>query len=339
MEKLLTISSILFSSTIFCQNSKVDLGIIDRKVRSIKTADAETLSRQLVDGYSTDLEKVRAIFRWVADNIFYKVRSNARHPGVMSKIKDDPADTFALKPLDERVADDVLGNGVAACDGYARLFKTLCLHAGIQAEVITGYARGSKGMRRFGSNHTWNVVFVDTKWELMDVTWASGYVTRGGDEFIQEFDENYFMPAPEKFIEEHYPDNLRWTLMDDPPLMPEFRISPYKQKTFVKYSIRSYSPAKGLLEAAEGDTLNFEIESANIQRDHNIFSDLFPDTSVYKTASSILLKPSEIINSKTSYTYHVNSPGIKWLYLLYNDDVILRYRLQIKDKKDLAFSN
>lgn len=335
MKQLLVISFIFFSSSVLCQTGKINLSLIDQKTRSVKTAVTEILARNLASEYSSELEKVRSIFRWIADNISYRVREISRHPKKEAKIIE--TDTSELKPLDERVAETVLQNGIAVCDGYARLFKTLCSYAGIRAEIITGYARGSRGNRRFGSNHTWNVVLIDGKWQLMDVTWASGYVSLHGDRFIQEFDENYFMAAPEKFIEEHYPDNLQWTLMDDPPLMEEFLKSPYKQKTFAKYMIKSYSPAKGLLEVNEGDTLHFELESSDLLRDHQIYSDLFPDTSVYRTASSVLISPVTASENKTSYIYYVTSADIRWVYLLYNDDVVLRYRLQVrKEKKDMA---
>lgn len=335
MKQLMAILSIFFSTAVLSQNGRTDFSLIDQRTKSVKTTGAEILARNLTVEYSTDFEKVRAIFRWIADNISYRVREISRHPKRETKI--NLSDTSALKPLDERVAETVLQNGMAVCDGYARLFKTLCMHVGIRVEIITGYARGSKGNRRFGSNHIWNAVMIDGKWHLMDVTWASGYMSINGDRFIQEFDENYFMAAPEKFIEEHYPDNLQWTLMDDPPLMEEFRNSPYKQKTFAKYRIKSYSPAKGLLEVNQGDTLHFELESSDLVRDHQIYSDLYPDTSVYRTAGSVLISPSEVSENKTNYIYHVASADIKWLYLLYNDDVVLRYRLQVRmEKKDMV---
>lgn len=336
MKKLLIIGTFLFSSAVLSQD-KISFTAIDQRILKVKTSDAATLSKELTSGYTSDLEKVRAIFRWITENISYKVPTYSRHPPARYKKRSSDTDTSALKSADERAAENVLEDGETVCDGYTKLFKTLCVYAGLKAEVVVGFARGSKGARRFGSNHTWNVVMIDNKWELMDVTWASGYISYRKDEFIKEFDENYFMAKPEKFIEEHYPDNLHWTLMDDPPLMAEFRNSPYKQKTFSKYSINAYSPAKGLLEVKAGDTLRFELESTNIERDHNIFSDLFPGTAVFQTDNSILLCPSSRVNNKTTYTYLAASPQIKWLYLLYNDDVILRYRIVVQpEKKDVA---
>ncbi|MBI5857428.1 MAG: hypothetical protein HZB42_07235 [Sphingobacteriales bacterium] len=337
MKQTGTILFLFFVLTSFSQQAKIDFRGIDQKVSRIESADPVELSQKLTSGYSSDIEKVRAIFRWITENISYKAGEARKHSRTNSPAYEEDTDTAAIKPLDERVAAIVLKNGTAVCDGYARLFKTLSDFAGIKCEVITGFARSNRRIRRFGSNHTWNAVMINSKWELMDPTWASGYMAWQGDHFVKEFDELYFMTPPEKFIEEHYPDNLHWTLMDDPPLMPEFRNSPYKQKTFSKYRIKSYNPQKGLIEAAEGDTLYFELESSDAARDHQIYSDLFPDTSVYKTPNSILLSPSSVDGNKTGYSYIVGSADIKWLYILYNDDVILRYRLQIKkDKTDIA---
>lgn len=337
MKQAFTIALVLLTATSFSQKAKVDYTAIDRKVELIKPAAPEILAAELTAGYSTELEKVRAIFRWITNNISYKIRESAR-TGVNTFTSDDTQDTGAIKPLDERVSENVLQRGSAVCDGYSRLFKTLCTYAGINAEVITGYAR-TGGPRRFGSNHTWNAVLIDNKWQLLDVTWASGYISWPRDLFIRELDENYFLAPPERFIEEHYPDNLQWTLMTDPPLIAEFKSSPYKQKTFAKYRIKKYTPSRGVIEVAIGDTLRFELESSDAQRDRQIYSDLFPDTSVYKTPNSILLNPSGFSKNKTGYSYCVTSSAVEWLYLLYNDDVVLRYRLQMrKEKKDVVSS-
>lgn len=334
MKRSLTIALVLVAATAFPQKVKVDYTAIDRRVELIKPAAPEILATELVAGCTTEHEKVRAIFKWIANNISYRMREQARAEWRASKEEDIIIDTGALKPLNERVSESVLQKGSAVCEGYSRLFQTLCSYAGINCEVITGYARTT---RRFASNHTWNAVMIANKWELLDVTWASGYISWQKDHFIREFDENYFLTPPDKFIEEHYPDNIQWTLLDNPPLLPEFRQSPYKQKTFVKYRIKSYSPSKGLIEASEGDTVRFVLESSDPARDRNIYSDLFPDTSVFKTDKSILLQPAHVAGNKTSYLYPVTSPGIEWLYLLYNDDVILRYRLLVKkEKKDMA---
>ncbi len=304
----------------------------NRRIPNNETITPFVLAQQLTSSCSTDVQKVKAIFYWITENISYRTKavSSRKRTG---PIYDEADDTAALKPLDERVAETVLENRVAICDGYARLFKTLCLYSGIQAEVVTGFARteSGKSIQRFQPNHSWNAVLIDSIWRLLDVTWASGYITWQGGEFVRQLDEQYFLAPPQQFIREHYPDDLRWTLMTNPPLMPEFRHSPFKQKSFIKYNITTYKPERGVIEALQGDTIQIELETANAQKDQQISSDPFLDTTLYSTATSALLLPAARLAKKTLYTYIANSPLVEWLYVLYNEDVVLRYKLQIKN--------
>ena len=291
------------------------------------------LARDLTIGHQSEIEKVRAIFDWITANISYRTGPSPRNKNEWENLEED--DTGFLKPLDERVAETVLENRVAVCDGYARLFKSLCSHAGIRAEVIHGYGKTEPARvhQRFNANHSWNAVMIDGSWKLLDVTWASGYLTRQGGGFVRKLDEQYFLSPPEQFIREHFPDDIRWSLMEDPPLMPEFRYSPFKQKAFIKYRISSFRPSRGVIEASLGDTLEFTVQSSDIKSDQNISSDPFLDTSIYSTPFSALLVPPGLISRKTVYTYVVNVPTVKWLYVLYNDDIILRYKLEIRNNK------
>lgn len=341
--KWLLVIFVLGSVPVFSQKNKIDFSEIDRSVQYVDAATPFLLSQQLTAACSTDLQKVRAIFRWITDNIAYRTYEPInRKKKSRIKEEEDADDTTLLKPLDERVAETVLANRVAVCDGYSRLFKTLCNYAGLQAEVITGYGKTEphKIHQRFRNNHSWNAVMIDSVWQLLDVTWASGYISWQGNRFIRFLDEQYFLAPPEVFIREHYPDDLRWTLVDDPPLMAEFKVSPFKQKSFIKYNIISYTPTKGIIEASLNDTIQIVLETSNAGKDRNISSDPFLDTTIYSTPTSAILVPPGMIGSKTTYTYIVNSPLVEWLYILYNDDIILRYKLDIKTQSStMATSN
>ena len=331
--KWLSVIYVLASLPVFSQMNKTDFSEIDRRVQFVDAAAPFLLAQQLTADCTTDLQKVRAIFRWITDNIAYRTKEPVSRKRKSRFTEEETDDTTLLKPLDERVAEIVLANKVAVCDGYARLFKTLCNYAGLQAEVITGYGKTEphKIHQRFRNNHSWNAVMIDSVWQLLDVTWASGYINWQGDRFIRQLDEQYFLSPPDVFIREHYPDDLRWSLIDNPPLMAEFRLSPFKQKSFIKYNIISYKPAKGIIEANVNDTIHIVLESSDVAKDRNISSDPFLDTSIYSTPRSALLVPPGMIGSQTTYSYHVNSLSVEWLYMLYNDDIILRYKLVVKD--------
>jgi transglutaminase/protease-like cytokinesis protein 3 len=325
------IGLLFFAVPVFSQQDRNDMKMISRDKKFNQVISPEELSRQLTASCTTDLQKVRAIFYWITDNIAYRTKPIRSRKKIAPVTIEETNDTAALKPLDERVAETVLEDRVAVCDGYARLFKTLCSYSGLQAEVINGYARTEaiKRIQRFRPNHSWNAVMIDSVWQLLDVTWASGYISWHGNEFVRHLDEQYFLSTSEQFIREHYPDDLRWTLMEDPPLMAEFRYSPFKQKSFSKYGITSYSPETGIIEVNQGDTLFIGLQTANAQKDRQISSDPFLDTAIYTTAISALLVPV-IEGQKISYTYIADRPTVQWLYILYNDDIILRYKLKVK---------
>src|SRR5688572_18524690 len=161
-----------------------------------QTEDPPSLARQIVAPYNTEREKVVAIFNWITENIAYyrpHVKNNRKQKSSISADNDYLDEDSPLPSLKDRVALTVIQNRRAVCDGYARLFHSLCNYAGIRSQVITGYARTKwEGPnRRFISNHTWNAVQIDGIWWLLDVTWASGYIARSTGEFVRQFDDYY----------------------------------------------------------------------------------------------------------------------------------------------------
>ena len=295
---------------------------------------------RLTNTHQTEKEKVTAIFNWVTDNISYRVKSNSRTAAALATHTNFAMeDNSPLKSLNERVAEEVLQKRVTVCDGYARLFTTLCDYAGIRSEIIVGYAKSgtNKPTRRFGVNHYWNAVMIDGTWYLLDATWASGYISHQGDEFIQEYDENYFLTPPKTFIQDHYPDDARWTLLPDSEVPEEFRKSPFKQKSFSKYQINSFYPAKGVIETFVGDTIRLKLETGMKETGRNVCPDLLIDSAIFTHSPSwVFLSPDKTKNpsSDNEYNYHytVASTGVEWLYLLYNNDLVLRYKINVKNK-------
>ena len=321
------------------QSRFVNLSNIDWEVRFVDASTPDSLAQKLTSSYRTDLEKVRAIFSWTTQNIAYNTGIfNSPKRNASSKYAVDYFDTAMIwKTGIEMTAMKVLRKRTAVCDGYAKLFKTLCDYAGIQAEIITGYAKGYvEKNERFRTNHSWNAVMIDGTWRLVDVTWASGFVTYS-NEFVQRTDERYFLPPPEQFIQDHYPDDLRWTLLERPPSLREFHFSPYKCKSFVKYGLQLFSHSKGTIDAIVGDTVWIRLLAKDPKRDIAISSDPFFDSAtVFHSPASAFLEPV-MEGNKAVYRYIVQSDEAEWLHLFYNGDIVLRYRLNVK--KPVILSN
>ena len=313
-------------------NARDTLSLLSTQIETNPAA----LAQHLTAGYTKDLDKVRAIFHWITDNISYNTiifQKRSRYQP-RNRFLDEQEDTsMVLKPLNERVAEGVLKRRVAVCDGYSRLFKTLCDYAGIKSVIIYGYARSYSNRvgTRFSSNHTWNAVLIDNKWELLDATWASGYINFN-DDFVKSYNDNYFLTPPQQFIQDHYPESIEWALLLKPPTLAEFRHSPFKNQSFVKHGINSFKPSTGIIEAKIGDTIKIEIATEG--KEKNLLLSAHP---LIEHGLLSLINPFQLPASFTTYSnrkvighYIVNMP-IEWLYVIWNGETILRYKVKLYD--------
>ena len=319
--------TILLFFPLFTYSQRDNFYNIDHKVTSIPFAKADSLAKQLAALGNTDREKVRAIFRWITEHIDYNVVRYSRQKINTKLFYEEPEDSNAALPsLNERVATKVLYKKVAFCDGYSRLFKTLCDHAGIKAEVIFGYGRNNTS-KRFGVNHTWNAVYIDSSWHLLDVTWASGFVTYS-NAFIRNFNESYFLTPPHEFIRDHYPADLQWTLLSEPPVLREFNQGPFRYSGYMKAGISDHYPSKGIIEVAAGDSILIEFKTKSEIRNFYV-----SDIPVFDSANVVTVAPT-FAKEKFSFKYPITPATGEWLYVFCNDEPALRYRLNVKKEPD-----
>ena len=306
----------------YSQVGQTNFYAIDSKVESIPVAKADTLAKQLASLGKTDLEKVRAIFRWITAHIDYNVMPVSSDKKISRQVYIEPEDSGLVLPsLNERVAAKVLKNGIAFCEGYSRLFKTLCDHAGIKAEIIYGYGRTNSN-RRFAVNHTWNSVYIDSAWYLLDVTWASGVVSYG-NEYVRQYNDLYFLTSPGEFIRDHYPEDPQWTLLSNPPVYREYSQSPFRYSGYMKAGVSSYFPAKGVINAAIGDTITIELKAR--REITNFFVSASP---IFDSTQAVLVSPNTG-GEKLSFKYNITAATGEWLYVFCNEEPALRYKLNI----------
>ena len=102
----------------------------------------------VTEGLTSDYDKARAIYTWVADNIYYD------YPAFYSGDLADAADTIL-----------VMKNKRGVCAGYAKVTSVMMTMAGIPCMYQTGMC-GTIG-------HAWNAVCIDGKWCYIDTTWGS----------------------------------------------------------------------------------------------------------------------------------------------------------------------
>jgi hypothetical protein len=195
------------------------------------------LSAKITHGITEPKGKLDAIFHWVTENIEYDVSIYKKFLTGRNMYED-----FNLKYSDsveyhEAVAAMVVNRKKAVCDGYSRLFKSLCNYASIQCEVVTGKTKSFLDEEL--QPHAWNAVRLSGKWYLVDPTWASGYVT---DEFTKKLDMFYYLTPPEKMFVNHFPEEQRWTLLDKSFNFDRFTQCPVEDISVIKKGLIDYYP-------------------------------------------------------------------------------------------------
>lgn len=187
------------------------------KTPSSQSKDIKKLAEYLVVPAQNDMEKVRAIYTWVATHINYD-----------EKFKKNGEECSAINTLLKKRS---------VCEGYARLFNELCIAAGLNAEYIVGYSRQfSYKKRRVGKDelHAWNAVLIDGEWKLFDVTWASGGKSafKQKNKMYSKFDEFWFATDPYFFLLYHLPNDDRWQLIPNKLNEKEFKSIPPVRASF-----------------------------------------------------------------------------------------------------------
>lgn len=196
----------------------LDAQVLDIRKRYMRI---KPLARALTKNYASDEEKIRAIFRWEAENIAYDVKLLKKNRKgkrfiYLSTWSKEKIERKRQK-YDYRYATKVLRKRKGICEGYADLFQALCDEAGLTSYKISGYANNDtikvaekKKSGKFGSNHAWNIVQLNGKWYMLDATWASGYLDKKRTYFTREFKDYYYLSPVEEGFPSHLIKKLPW---------------------------------------------------------------------------------------------------------------------------------
>jgi len=159
--------------------------------------NTKNLAQQITRGKTTDAEKAKSIFLWIATTITYDTELRLNR-NLQKEIYISEAN----------VISQVLKRKKALCGGYAFLFKQLCTDVGIKAEVVHGFTTQSNEIKNTSGTpeHTWNAVFLNGTWQLLDITWA---VSHGSTNKPQWF---WYHTKPSDFIKTHLPKEKKWRL-------------------------------------------------------------------------------------------------------------------------------
>jgi transglutaminase-like putative cysteine protease/uncharacterized protein YxeA len=121
--------------------------------------EMKNFAEALTISATTDRQKVKIIHDWITNNIYYDFECLCRC---------------------DQSAYSVFVRRTAVCAGYSRLFMFFLRSLEIPTLYVRGLANFSSTddyellVSQYNSNHAWNLVFLDGKWQIIDTTWNTG---------------------------------------------------------------------------------------------------------------------------------------------------------------------
>lgn len=285
------------------------------------------LTHKLTHSLSTDIEKFRAIYLWVCHNIKGDYYQHNLVNRKREKFKNDSLGFIAWNNTYKKIAFKKLREQKKTmCTGYAYLIKEMAFIAGIECEIVDGYARSFEtNVNELESfNHSWNAVWLNNKWYLCDATWSSGYMLNGNI-FIKDYNDGYFLTDPVLFAKNHFPIKKKWFLNDS-----------LKQKTFTPEPI------------VYGETFVHQVIPMTPQP---LYSDVIKNdeiTFTFKALNEIDIKDVSLVqvlgkNHRTfkiydlknedgtiSFNYKFKQKGTFDLHLKIKNDIVASYNFKVK---------
>jgi transglutaminase/protease-like cytokinesis protein 3 len=116
--------------------------------------------------------------------------------------------------------------------------------------TITGWAKGvdyrpGDNITTRPVNHSWNAVYIDGNWQLIDSHWATRFLQSdtdlNPDNLVYEYDDFYFVPDPEQLAYTHRPEDSAWQLLNQPQTAEQFEDYPLVKSYF--FTNDMYFPA------------------------------------------------------------------------------------------------
>ena len=172
----------------------------------------EALGEYLTKPATNDLEKVRAFYKWITENIRY---DTDEYFGGTTRTRN-------------KTPESLLSSKSSVCEGYASIFQLLCNYAGIPVKKISGHSKGYSYEPGFNftkdtpTNHAWNAVYINEEWRFIETTWGAGSLGNN-KQFVKNCTDFYFLTDPDLFIIDHFPyfDNdeiqsSKWQLLRKP---------------------------------------------------------------------------------------------------------------------------
>ena len=234
-------------------------------------ASTEKLADKIENDFDSDYDRARAIYSWIAFNIKYDFNTFLNPPRTQGfRYSSEAEKQRKIKQINDNLIQKTFTSKKAVCEGFTALYQHLASLMGIKCEIIRGDSKISVrdiGRKTTSSNHAWNMVLIDKKWRLVDVTWGQGYYDSSKGRMVNDFNPVYFDTDSDYFFAKHFPDS--GTFSGERLSKDDFLNGPLIYNKTIEFDYKIKSPESGLIEAKRGDRITFEIK--NISKSNQVF--------------------------------------------------------------------
>ncbi len=226
-----------------------------KKLGNFPTKNVAEITDAITAKYSSNEEKARAIFYWIANNI--------------------AIDPKAVKQQDEKnkLPEKVIELRKATPLGFSLLVQEMCSYAKIRCLSVDGYVKNHAeeiNEKAEEKNYSWNVVQLgqtSEAWYYIDACRASGFLDPKLSIFTKQFTSQYFFTDKKLFNLIYFPDNLAWMLGGGNKSMKDFYALPVIGNEAVGLEMRKLAPLTGIIKTTITKPVNF---SFTINNDNTI---------------------------------------------------------------------
>ena len=320
---------------------KMEFDSIDNYVKTIKyKGDLLKLVSDLTKNTKTDLEKSRAIYFWITENIAYDYKTfnkNKRSKSFKCKGKLD----CDLKIIEwkNKILTRVLDKKMAICSGYSDLFKKMCEIAKVDCLVVEGYVKtepnqiGKMGVL----DHAWNALIIDNKYYYLDLTWASGSCSTDKKNRLNKFqkkrNEYYWLTPVDKLSRNHFPkDTLH--LVNSKYNKELFKKNPYIKNSILP-NIEIISPDSGVINAKICDTVKIKFNYSKEIQSLQINTNIKKNPKIYTIENGVEILNEKMISKQKYIDFKKEKDTYYFEYIIENNstrylEILFDHRLAIK---------
>ena len=285
MKNIYLLLSLLLSVSTFGQN-QTEYSVIDSQISKIPnslTYSTTEIAKYINSNFSTDNDKIRAIFYWTAANISYDMNnrfvSNSRET-LENKIKN------------------ILKTRKGVCSDYTEIFKDLATKVGIKTVIVSGYTK--QGGEIDTISHAWCASRINNSWYLFDPTWGAGFVNNG--RFTKKIDNLYFKVNPSQAIASHIPFDYLWQFLNYPVTNQEF----YQGKTQMNKTKKYFDFESEIAEYESLSEIDKLYDSAERIKKNGVENNLISERLKNKENNISYLQQKTNVEKLNSIAYDCN---------------------------------